>query len=284
VEIISHRIKVGVRYPKITIVPLGDIHRGTKNCDEKKLKGTVEWIKNNPNTYWIGMGDMAEYINLSDPRFDIKNIDPELRGEVDNLAAIQKNGIVKLLKPIKNKCWGCLEGNHEEIIRKKYHINIFSLMCYDLGVPELGRGCLMRIILEASNGTTRSFTIYAEHGSGGGRKPGSKVNSLIDLEQYFDADIYLRGHVHEKLGINKHKLALSRMAKGRPLRLIEKKKVFALTGSFYRGYIEGTRSYVESKTYPPISTGVVKITVERKKEYFDGKKKNDVLLDIHVSE
>ena len=40
------------------------------------------------------------------------------------------------------------------------------------------------------------YTVYATHGSGGGRKEGGKINRLADLAQIVDADVYIMGHVH----------------------------------------------------------------------------------------
>jgi hypothetical protein len=40
------------------------------------------------------------------------------------------------------------------------------------------------------------YSVYATHGSGGGRREGGKINRLADLAQIVDADAYLCGHAH----------------------------------------------------------------------------------------
>lgn len=40
------------------------------------------------------------------------------------------------------------------------------------------------------------YTMYLNHGNGGGRKIGGKVNRLSDLAGIVDADVYIHGHTH----------------------------------------------------------------------------------------
>jgi antirestriction protein ArdC len=47
-----------------------------------------------------------------------------------------------------------------------------------------------------SEGRKMVYTVYATHGSGGGRREGGKINRLADLAQIVDSDIYLCGHTH----------------------------------------------------------------------------------------
>lgn len=40
------------------------------------------------------------------------------------------------------------------------------------------------------------YTIYSNHGSGGGRKEGAKAIRLADMASIVDADIYIHSHTH----------------------------------------------------------------------------------------
>ena len=40
------------------------------------------------------------------------------------------------------------------------------------------------------------YTIYATHGSGGGRKEGAKAIRLADMAAIVDADVYVHSHTH----------------------------------------------------------------------------------------
>ncbi len=41
-----------------------------------------------------------------------------------------------------------------------------------------------------------AFTIYMNHGSGGGRTAGAKVNRVAEMANVVDADIYIHAHTH----------------------------------------------------------------------------------------
>lgn len=43
------------------------------------------------------------------------------------------------------------------------------------------------------------YTIYATHGTGGGKKEGAKAINLADLAGIVDADIYVRSHTHQPM-------------------------------------------------------------------------------------
>lgn len=259
-KLIDYKLQCKSRSDKFYLIPIGDIHYGTKNCDVKKLDEIIQWIAITPNARWVGMGDAAEFINMSDTRFDPQNLAPELQGHLDNLVHHQIMQISRKLNVIRHKCIGLLEGNHEYSVKNKYHINPTDILADRLETVNLSYNCIVRINFDYKGGTpTRHVLVYASHGFGGGRKTGSKVNNLVDISQSFEADIYLVGHVHDKVGIDRERLEVA--TKGE-LKLFARKKVFALTGSFYKTYQKDSSSYGERAGYSPNPTGVVKITIE----------------------
>ena len=44
----------------VSIINLGDIHRGNNNCDTDLLKKNIQIIADNPHIYWVSTGDMLE--------------------------------------------------------------------------------------------------------------------------------------------------------------------------------------------------------------------------------
>ena len=113
------RIHLKSKADIVKVIPVGDIHDGTKANDEKKRKETVEYIGSDPNCFWLGMGDYVNAINYSDKRFDPEDMrDPT---KLKDLVADQEKTIIKLFKPIRKQCIGMLGGNHEETVLKKYH-------------------------------------------------------------------------------------------------------------------------------------------------------------------
>ncbi len=81
------------------------------------------------------------------------------------------------------------------------------LVCRELGIEEKysPEGMLMFLSFgnkpprERSNGRKNQkmiYTIYATHGTGGGRKEGAKAIRLSDMAGIVDADCYVHSHSH----------------------------------------------------------------------------------------
>jgi hypothetical protein len=276
-NIVDYTINCKSRSDVFKLIPIGDIHYGTKNCDVKKLDGLISWIATQPNVYWIGMGDMVEAINYSDKRFDPRNILPELQNSLDNLPSAQAFKLAKKFNCIKHKCIGLLEGNHEETVRLRYHLSITDLLADKLETKNLGYNCFIRLYFNRT-GNIKTVMIYATHGFGGGRKPGGQVNNITDIARDFESDIYLFGHVHNKIGIDRERLEVNH--KGKAI-LYARKKVFAITGSFYNAYVVGCKSYAEKMGYSPNPTGIVKITIE---PHRSRRSRGEEPAHIHLSE
>lgn len=256
------------------IIPIGDIHLGNIGSDVKKLKKLVEWIKEKDNVYWLGMGDFLDCINISDKRFDPQTVALEFRNALDNLIPMQMHAVIKILEPIKDKCLGLHEGNHERKIRLKYHYDVIYEMWKAFNVPSipmLKDAAITRLQFvydcKAKKRPSYKYDIFSVHGNVGGRKGGAKVNRLEDLCASFSADIYLIAHSHIKLTESKSMLYIDSK-----LNLKRAKRVLAVTGCFLNGYTEGAGGYCEQWMLPPTMTGVVKISLR------------PVQNDLHISE
>ena len=96
-----------------------------------------------------------------------------------------------------------LHGNHENRIYKSDGIDTTALMADQLGIRSRYSPTTALLFIRfgkdknpANRGRKMVYTVYATHGSGGGRKEGGKINRLADLAQIVDADIYLCAHTH----------------------------------------------------------------------------------------
>ena len=283
-KVIEFETRVKSRSTVLHLVPIGDIHWGTINCDEDKLIETIKWVKEKPDTYTILMGDMAEYINLNDPRFDPSTLHPTCRDHLDNLASFQTEAIIRMFWPIRHRIMGILEGNHEDVIRRKYHFNPTDVMAERLGVPNLTYNAFIRWHIHRTpkgRQQTNTLVIYASHGFGAGRYAGGKVNNLLNLARGFEADIYLVGHVHEKIGKDADRLYVTHQ--GDP-HVVARKKIFAITGCFLKVYEENSRNYGERHMYDPTPTGVVKIRIEPFRSSRIGGVTHEQPPHLHISE
>lgn len=276
----EYRIKCTGRSDKFNLVPIGDIHYGTKNCDLNKLKDTVDWIRKSPNTYWLGMGDYCEFVNPSDPRIDFANIKTSLLEHLSNLHNKEQKDIAEILKPIAPRCIGLLHGNHEETIRTKYHSNPTEFLATTLNTINLSYTAMIRIVFERLT-SRKSVIVFACHGNGSSRSEAGSINTIVGKSKDFQADVYLMGHVHQKIVKDRDIMVMNNS--GMPV-MFEKKQVFGITGTFYKTYGDTTSSYAEKGGYSPTPTGCIKILIEPfVKKNLGGKFQTDLPAHIHIS-
>jgi hypothetical protein len=75
-------------------------------------------------------------------------------------------------------------------------------MCAQLGIPDKYSPTTALLFIRFGKdgnhhkGGRQMYTLYATHGSGGGRREGGKVNRLADLASIVDADIFCHAHTH----------------------------------------------------------------------------------------
>jgi len=244
-------VKLG--HQKVFIEPLGDLHVGNLGFVEEKLKKRVNAIAKERNRYWIGMGDYIEAIyptsgGITDKRFTHKHIDRRFLTPEDQI-----DYVVKLLEPIKHKCFGLLTGNHEWKLEDRYGINITKMIADRLGVDAFGPMAFIRLFLK---GMKTPIIIFTLHGHYTGRKTGGALNKITDLASYFDADIYFMGHVHKRLVHKEDCITVQGNE------IIQATRLFALTGSFLRSYSLGVETYVERKALPPGRIGTITVRVD----------------------
>ena len=92
-----------------------------------------------------------------------------------------------------------------------------------------------------------------------------------------DADIYMMGHDHKKGIIPVDVIGFRRTKSG--LEMYNKQKLIVRTGSFLKGYVEDEESYVMRSLLRPASLGIVKIEIDVRRCYADGKDLYEVELN-----
>ena len=233
----------------IKVYGIGDIHAGSVHTAEAKIKSKIESIKNERNAYIVGMGDFVDCIIKDDPRFDMNGLAPWVKR--DNILDSQREWIVELFKPVKDKIITLLSGNHEENIHLRYQNDIMGNICKDLGVPWGGYSCFVDLQLKPKGGrSSYRYTIHAFHGAGAAVTEGARLMRLKRLIDSIEADIFLMGHLHSMTSYLPEKLTL----RNHKIKSIH--KVAVTTGSWLRSYTQGMPpSYSETKGYPPSQIG-----------------------------
>ena len=185
---------------QIEIHTVADEHLGDMCCDVKRLLQRIEYIKNTPTAYCILNGDIIDNAT----RNSVGDSYAQALAPMD-----QFNRAIEMFEPIKNRILCITHGNHENRTYRSEGINLSALIAGQLGLGERYTPTSALLFVrfgeladgrKETNGSGKRrkvcYSIYAIHGSGGGRKEGGKVNRLADLASIIDADIYIHSHTH----------------------------------------------------------------------------------------
>jgi hypothetical protein len=258
-KLIDKLIEGHGRADEFSIHPLGDVHCGAKNCAEKALNKEVKKIYQDPNAYWFSGGDLLEAIAPHDKRFDfsilpkwmLENDAEDTAEALNDIIRQQKQRICAILQPIKNKCLGLLEGNHEYAIRKNSNRNIHKEICEELECVNLTDETMMRLRFRRLKGYVVVVVVYARHGYGSGRTDGAEPLKLGRmLAEWEDADICFSGNTHT-FHIMPPKPVLSIPRSGRlPDELYQRYRWAANWGCWQYSHSVGPSTYPSRQCFP----------------------------------
>lgn len=186
-------------WPIANVYTLADLHIGDPHCVPSEVTRRIEEIKADPYGLCILNGDL---MNTA-----LRNSVSDIYGE--KMKPMQQIiFLADLLQPIAGKVIGATTGNHEARVYKADGIDIMRVVCRELGIEDTycpdGVFVYLRFGTRAAGTQHRKegrnprqwYSIYATHGSGGGRKEGAKAIRLADMASIVDADVYIHSHTH----------------------------------------------------------------------------------------
>ena len=199
------------RSSRFTLYPVGDVHLGNSACDERLFRSVVQRIAEDDNALWIGLGDYADFINMSDPRFSTEALSSWVRmSHLGDLARAQSERFLDIVQPIASKCLGLVEGNHERSIQKHYERSIYSEIVS--GIKEMGgfdadlplafgySGWLMLHFYRSQKDAQGTLLrVYLHHGFVGGRLAGAKALNMQRVLWNHECDLAIMGHSHNEM-------------------------------------------------------------------------------------
>lgn len=173
---------------------------------------------------------------------------------------------------MRGKLIGLLDGNHNWVFRNGKTAT--EDLCERLGCAYLG--WLAHVTMHVnplteegnSRGTSINVYIIPCHGKAGGKLMGTTVNQVNDLTKIFPvADIYIMGHDHQRYVLPASVLIPG--VKGAGIK--QKRQLFARSGCFKKGYMEGVSGYEVGRLLRPNDLGVVtfKLSFHRDKRETD---------------
>lgn len=172
-----------------------DEHLGDEHCDVARLKKRIDYVSEKENAYCILNGDILDFASRS----SIGDIEARSLNIMEQVARA-----VELFNPIRDKIICITNGNHEARGYRKEGIDISRLIARQLGLEDVYSMSSAYVFLSfgtpmynhGRKNSKQCYTIYVNHGDGGGRKEGAKAIRLADMASVCDADIYIHSHTH----------------------------------------------------------------------------------------
>lgn len=167
-----------------------DEHIGDDCCDLPRLKARIDYVAATPNAYCIMNGDILDYASRSSIG-DIESREFNIMGQLEKA--------VELFTPIKDKIICITNGNHENRSYRKEGFDISKMIAMQLGLVDKYTPAAAIIFLrfgKSRHSRPQSYTVFVNHGSGGGRKEGAKAIRLADMASIIDADVYIHSRTH----------------------------------------------------------------------------------------
>lgn len=223
------------------IHPIGDIHYGSSQFNEKAFTDYIAKYAGKENHYFAILGDCINNAVKS----SVSNIYEELCSPRE-----QKEWLVETLKPLKDQIILGVGGNHERRSVKEVDDNPLYDVFSKLDIEDKYRENIAFVFFKINgvrnniNGVKRpSYAIAATHGAGNGMYVGSSANKAERFGMAIDGlDLLLLGHTHKPVTFPARKLKINQQnAKVIPVQF---KVVVATSWLNYGGY-------AAQKLFPP---------------------------------
>lgn len=227
----------------VRITPISDIHCGNNNSRLDKLYKTIDLIKEDNFHYWFGLGDWFDGILLGDKRAS--------KDDKSQTIFRERRKVMNMFEPIKSRCLGLADGNHEDTLIKTGVGSPVRDICDQWDVPYFLYSGFLRIQAPRKL-HLRPMIIYFHHGNSAGRLTGGSVNNVERLAQHYGADVYCMGHSHKLFSTYQPYIDW----------LGGHDKAFCNTGGFLETATISNESfgYGEKAGYPPQRIGTVTIS------------------------
>ena len=187
----------------ITIIPISDVHLGSRECMEQEFIKFIESVKDAPNVYLILGGDL---------------IDNGLKNSLTNVyratmpPSQQKREMANILAPVADKILCAVSGNHERRSNKDadddpmYDIMV-KIDCEDVYRENMAFLKLQFGDINGCGTTNPTYTLVVTHGAGGGQLTSGAVLRGERFGYAVDGmDALIIGHTHKPFVTNPGKI------------------------------------------------------------------------------
>ncbi len=242
----------------IHLEPIGDAHVGHIGFQKDLYKERIRAIMKRDNRYTIFMGDQVDFINPLDKRWQEGSVtilskdDQRKKWQTVTQPLLDYN--MKQIDKGNQKIWGLMAGNHEyKVIDQSYIINQF---CEPNKLDYLGSKAMLGLDIKHKGKTIRRWKLFVQHGSGGGSNP---LTALDQMKVNHIADVYLMGHLHNKLYKGERVVDFN-FSKGS---VVYRDIGLGNTGTFCETYTDNVDGYMDRKNkVTPSKLGTITISFD----------------------
>ena len=268
--------KIGLKKDDlIHLEGFSDIHYAGANHLAKLFDKRMKAVMDDPARFTFYGGDMLDAITPKDKRWQKESVK-------ENSLDKQKEGFYAVTKPLTDLhkanmkkdghgkiLWG-LAGNHEynnkeidqDWIRtffEGYKDDKGNVISEGLGVKYLGSRALIGLEVLWKGTPMRRWTILSVHGFGGGT---NAYTPLQNLMWNHVADVYLMGHLHQKMSMEEQMVSFNFKEK----KAVQRKIILGNTGSFTETMLDDIDQWYERRNkMKPAVAGTITISFDAKK-------------------
>ena len=245
------------------LIPIGDIHFDTDECDKDRLSDLLRWIeaeeRNGAVVRLCGLGDYLDFMSPSNrARYSAAELYETTRQTIEQRVWDNIKEFRAFVAPLRSRMLFMLTGHHvyrfgvEKVSGIWLGRTTDQWIAHQLRADFAGDGvALVRLQLPHS----QYIDVLAYHGSGGAQTPGGRVQKRMKFAEIAPtAHIVISGHDNAKLAYPRSGLDYSQGSI---------KRYVVGSGSFQRAYQSGTDAgYAERGGMVPADLGVVVINVQ----------------------
>jgi predicted phosphodiesterase len=228
----------------------GDWHLGHMSVNKVHINAAASYLgtKTEKDGGVILLGDLIENVvqNSKGTHYELDIPSPEKQIETS----------VSIIEKFKHILLASVEGNHEmrtqhrtSILPGKQIMKEVFYRDYDKYYFQIV-GLLNLTFKDTKGKTNEKYKIFITHGNGNSSSTAGKLNKIHALRDRADADIYVQGHIHQKLGMSDY------IVKDNILH----KRIFATCSSYLVD-----ASYGEEFGFKPTDYGLNTINLNTKK-------------------
>lgn len=240
--------------PEFTLAPIGDVQLGVKAFDGKLLE---QFLADTPEgSYFIGLGDYIDGVSPSNRallRAAKANgaLYDTVFAQLEHAADLAKEDFFRFVDHTVGKWVALLDGHH--------YYQYTDEETTDTQLAEELETTFVEgdVIIDVKYNDNIERRIHAWHGQGGAQTPAGVYNKMRKKD-WANADLYLMGHTHMKFAIPGPPRVDTIDPHGEA-GWHQRETWYVNTGSYLRGYMRGSKTYVEAAGYPPTHLGGVHI-------------------------